>query len=176
MTTLVVGGAASGKSAYVEQLIARLPREMKRVYIATMQPYGAEAEERIEKHRRQRAGRGFETMECYVNLFALDVPCGCAALLEDIGNLCANELYAPEGAGDDAAEEIIRGVTHLRERCGELVIVSNEVGSGGTRYQGDTLRYLQTIGYVNQRLAALADNVCEVVCGIPMYYKGKEPV
>ena len=39
----------------------------------------------------------------------------------------------------------------------------------------EELRYLKLLGRVNRRLAAMADNVCEVVCGVPVYYKGKEP-
>ena len=177
MTVLVVGGAASGKSAYAERLLERLAAhlEIPRVYIATMEPFGTEAAERIAKHRRQREGMGFATVERYVGLSELTVRRGCAALLEDIGNLCANELFSPRGAGTCAADAVVRGVEHLRAQCGALVIVSNEVLSGGIHYAGDTLRYLRTIGEVNQRLAAFSDCVCEVVCGIPSYYKGKEP-
>ena len=92
-----------------------------------------------------------------------------------MGNLCANELYSPRGSGNGAEAAILRGVERLRGRCGDLVVVSNEVFSGGSRYEGDTLRYLKLLGRVNRRLAAMADNVCEVVCGVPVYYKGKEP-
>ena len=42
MFTLVVGGAASGKSEYAEQLILRAGA-LPRYYVATMEPFGAEA-------------------------------------------------------------------------------------------------------------------------------------
>ena len=76
MMTLVCGGAASGKSAYAEALVCGIqsPSEDRnlsglldsahRFYIATMQPFGKEAEERIRKHRAMRADKGFETMAC----------------------------------------------------------------------------------------------------------------
>lgn len=174
MTYLIVGGAASGKSAYAEGLLCKLAGEAEKVYIATMQPFDAEAETRIEKHRAQRAGRGFKTIECYVNLLAADVPASSAVLLEDIGNLCANELFDPDGSGEGAAEAIVRGVETLQKRCRALVIVSNEVLSGGTDYEGETVRYMRVLGETNRRLAALADSVCEVVSGIPICYKGGE--
>ena len=105
MMTLVVGGAASGKSAYAERLIARLDAA-HRVYLATMEPIGAEAAQRIEKHRAMREDGGFETVECYVNLLTVELPPDSAVLLEDIGNLCANELFSPDGSGEAAAESI----------------------------------------------------------------------
>ena len=174
MMTLVVGGSASGKSAYAESLILAA-KSWPRTYIATMQPSDEECLRRIEKHRCLRAEKQFETVECYTDLASAMVPAGGAVLLECMGNLCANELYSPRGSGNGAEAAILRGVERLRGRCGDLVVVSNEVFSGGSSYQGDTLRYLRLLGRVNRHLAAMADNVCEVVCGVPVYYKGKEP-
>ena len=171
--TLVVGGAASGKSAYAERLIVRSDA-VKRVYLASMEPFGDEARQRIEKHRAMRRGKGFETLECYVNLPSITLPPDSAVLLEDVGNLCANELFSQQGAGDGAAELILRGVAHLREQCRDVVVVSNEVFTGGADYAEDTMRYLSVLSYVNRRIAAAADAVCEVGCGIAAYYKGEE--
>ena len=56
-----------------------------------------------------------------------------------------------------------------------LVLVSNEVFSGGADYAGDTDQYLLALARVNNALAARAENVCRVVCGIPVYYKGGTP-
>lgn len=173
MTALIVGGAASGKSAFAEELLCKLSDSAPRLYLATMQPFGHEAAARIQKHRAQRAGLGFETIECYVNLESLELPQGSAVLVEDIGNLCANELFDPLGHGDGAADAVVRGVERLQKRCRALVIVSNEVCSGGTIYAGDTLRYMRLLGELNKRLAAMSDLVCEIVCGIPRIYKGE---
>ena len=176
MMLLVCGGAASGKSAYAEEMLCRLSGDAPRVYLATMQPEGEEAAARIEKHRAQRAGRGFATLECYTNLPDAAVPADSAVLLEDIGNLCANELFDPAGSGAGAAEAIVRGAEALKPRCRCLVIVTNEVCSGGADYADGTQNYLRVLAGVNRRLAALADGVCEVVCGLAEYYKGEEPV
>ena len=173
MMTLVVGGAASGKSEYAERLVVHAGGA-PRVYIATMQPFDEESLRRIDKHRWMRAEKRFETLECYTDLASAQVPAGSTVLLECVSNLCANELYSPDGSGELAAEAIRRGVEHLRSQCGELIVVSNEVFSGGSAYEGDTLRYLQVLGRVNRELAAMADDVCEVVCGIPSWHKGGE--
>ena len=52
--------------------------------------------------------------------------------------------------------------------------MSNEVFSGGVDYVGDTGQYLRALAQVNNAFAARADNVCRVVCGLPVYYKGGE--
>ena len=172
MLTLVLGGAASGKSEYAEALVLR--SALPRYYLATMQVWDAECATRVEKHRKMRAAKQFETLECPLHLETVRLPCRGTALLEDLGNLTANELYDPAGAGDAAAERILQGLDALAAQCENLVIVSNEVFSGGADYVGDTDRYLLALARVNNALAARADAVVRVVCGVPVYYKGVE--
>lgn len=172
MMTLVMGGAASGKSEFAEGLVldaGNLPR----YYIATMQPFDDECWARICRHREMRAKKQFTTVECFVNLEQVTLPEKGVVLLECMSNLAANELYSPDGAGDDAVESIQRGIGHLKSQCKELVIVSNEVFSGGSEYEGDTLRYLRILAEVNRMLAKEADTVYEVVCEVPVCHKGK---
>ena len=173
MLTLVVGGAASGKSEYAEALV--LKAALPRVYLATMQVWDAECAARVEKHRRMRAQKQFETVECPRTLAAVHLPARGTALLEDLGNLTANELYSPKGAGPRTAETVLRGVENIASQCENFIIVSNEVFSGGADYAGDTDQYLLALAQINNAVAARADNVCRVVCGIPVYYKGGEP-
>lgn len=173
MLTLVIGGAASGKSEYAEGLV--LKTALPRYYLATMQVWDAECAARVEKHRRMRAAKQFETVECPLHLDAVRLPDRGTVLLEDLGNLTANELYDPAGAGADAAGAILRGLDILALQCENLIVVSNEVFSGGADYAGDTDRYLLALAQVNNALAARADNLVRVVCGIPVYYKGVEP-
>lgn len=170
MLTLVVGGAASGKSEYAERLV--LQTALPRYYLATMQVWDAECAARVKKHRRMRAEKQFETLECPLHLGTVHLPARGTALLEDLGNLTANELYDPAGAGETAASAILDGLDRLAAQCEHLVVVSNEVFSGGANYAGDTDRYLKALAQVNNALAARADAVVRVVCGIPVYHKG----
>ena len=170
MLTLVVGGAASGKSEYAERLV--LQTALPRYYLATMQVWDAECAARVEKHRRMRAEKQFETLECPLHLGTVCLPARGTALLEDLGNLTANELYDPAGAGEAAASAILDDLDQLAAQCEHLVVVSNEVFSGGANYAGDTDRYLKALAQVNNALAARADAVVRVVCGIPVYHKG----
>ncbi len=172
MLTLIVGGSASGKSAYAEGLVTQY--DLPRTYIATMQPFDEESVQRIQKHRAMRARKRFTTVECYTHLADVTVPDGGIVLLECMSNLAANEMFGPDGAGERALEEILRGVDAVRAQCRECIIVSNEVFSGGSAYAGETDRYLRLLAEVNRRLAARADNVCEIICGLPQYHKGEE--
>lgn len=175
MFTLVIGGAASGKSEYAEGLVlaaARLPR----YYIAAMEPFDEECRARIARHRRMRAEKGFETVERYTNLASLTLPGRGSALLECLGNLAANELYSPAGAGTEpgALEAVVGGVEALLSQCDNLVVVSNEVFTDGSEYGAGTEAYRRVLAGANRALAARADRVCEVICGLPQYYKGGE--
>ena len=160
MLTLVIGGAASGKSAYAEHLAVQSGGP--RYYLATMQVWDAECAARVAKHRAMRAQKQFATVECPQNLHLVRLPQQGTALLEDLGNLAANELYRPDGSclpPKQAAEKMLAGI---------------EVFSGGADYAGETDLYLQALAMVNNAVAAKADAVCRVVCGLPVYYKGGE--
>lgn len=168
---LVIGGAASGKSGYAERLAAEIRRKEggPLIYLATMQTSGDEAGERIAKHRRNRAGYGFRTMEKTVGLYELDIPEGACVLLEDMGNLLANEMFLPEGGGLQA---VLDGIRHIRAQTGSLVVVSNEIFSDGEIYTGETRIYMKDLAKINCILAEEADQVVEVICGIPRVRKG----
>lgn len=98
MLTLIIGGAASGKSEYAEHLAAAAPGP--RVYLATMRRHDAECEARIEKHRAARAGRGFVTCEREAGLSGLALPAGTrTVLLEDLGNLGRQRALRRRGGG-----------------------------------------------------------------------------
>ena len=179
MLTLVIGGAGSGKSAFAEALVCR--RNGKKLYLATMLPHGAEALTRIEKHRAQRAGRGFETLERGLDLEHAAIPAGADILLEDLSNLLANEIFDPAGGGVDAVR---RGIEHLISESDNLTVVTNEIFSDGADYEifsdgadydVESLRYMRLLAELNREIAARADLAVELVCGLPNVLKGELP-
>ena len=172
MLTLVLGGAASGKSEYAERLAVETGG--RKFYLATMKPFDAECEARIKKHRDARQKKGFETVVQYTGIAELRLPKGCTVLLECLSNLAANELFSPDGAGQDTDTAILRGLDQLCAQAEAVVIVSNEIFSDGVSYDPDTERYLALLGSLNRAIAARADRVVEVVCGIPVICKGRD--
>ena len=83
MIALITGGSGCGKSVYAEQLGARL-MGTARCYIATMRVCDEEAENRVRRHRAQRAGAGYATIECPLDLASARVAPGSVVLLEDV--------------------------------------------------------------------------------------------
>jgi len=170
MRTLVIGGAASGKSEYAEALALRLCTP--RLYIATLSPTGEEDLERIRKHRDMRARKSFSTVERYTALETLELPrCG-VILLECLGNLVANEMFSESGAGRDCAGAVLRGITHLEACCDDLIVVTNDVFRSCADYSPETLRYIDALGEINRAAAETFERVVETVCGIPIFIKG----
>ena len=175
MLHIVTGGSGSGKSVYAETELLHLAKQnnCKKYYIATMEPFGEETLKKIARHREMRKDKGFDTLECYVDLKGTaetlaDRP---AVLLECMSNLTANEIYRPDGAGEQTADSIEDGVEELCSRCEHVVIVTNEVCSECTRDSADMVRYKKILSEVNRRLAQKADWVTEVVYGIPVEVK-----
>jgi adenosylcobinamide kinase/adenosylcobinamide-phosphate guanylyltransferase len=170
-SVLVIGGAASGKSGLAEGIIASRGTLPRRYYIATMAPFGEEGRRRIVRHREARRSLGFETAERHRDLRGLALPDRGDALLEDIGNLLANEMfgtetYSPAPAdAESAAERVSGGALALRERCGLFVAVTNDVSRDGVKYGNGTEAYLRALGEINRRLAAGFDEAYEAAAG-----------
>ncbi|MDO4293762.1 MAG: bifunctional adenosylcobinamide kinase/adenosylcobinamide-phosphate guanylyltransferase [Eubacteriales bacterium] len=180
MTALVIGGSGSGKSAWAEDFLCRRCGKRQKYYIATMQVFGEEGQKKVERHRRMREGKGFLTIEqpldierAAAGLRREDAP-GRAALLECVSNLAANEMFGEEGEipCERVVERIVRGIGELERQFSLLVIVTNNVFEDGILYGASTLRYMEALGQINERLAKEAELVTEVSAGIPLVWKG----
>lgn len=170
MIALITGGSGCGKSVYAERLMDGLAAGERRYYIATMQVRDEESRLRVLRHRAQRAGRGYETVECPLDLGGAAVAEGACALLECLPNLVANEMF---GAGD--VTRVFPAIKALSRRCKHLIVVTNDVFSDGEPYTPEVQAYMQALAQLNARTAALADCAVEVVYSIPVPVKGALP-
>ena len=176
--TLIIGGSGSGKSAYAEDYMVSISEDRKKYYIATMQIYDEEGKRKVERHRMLRGGKGFSTIEQPIDIgkAAEKMEDGeRTALLECISNLTANEMFLEEIHGTEEAitEKIVGGIAVLNRELTHLVIVSNDVFEDGNVYDKTTMAYIRAMGRINQKLAEMADEVVEVVVGIPIVIKNK---
>ena len=66
---------------------------------------------------------------------------------------------------------VLAGIQRAAARAELLVVVTNELYSDGVRYDPETAAYLELLARLNRAIAARADGVYEVVCGIPVAWK-----
>lgn len=162
MLTLVLGGAASGKSEYSENLALKLGKKI--TYVATMIPFGQEAKEKIKRHRQLRKGKGFKLIEQYRDINKINV--NDTVIIECMSNLLANEMF---GENPKDGKYIVDCVKQIK--CDNIIIVSNNIFEDGTIYDAETTKYIEQLGYINRKIAEMADKVIEVVCGIALEVK-----
>lgn len=177
MLHIIYGGSGSGKSEYAENIVTTKYRDCHKYYIATMKVYDAEAEKKVERHRDLRSGKGFETIEQQRNLKealkSIDKDEKNVVLLECMSNLVANEMFD----GDEflnsgvVAGKVLADFEILSEKVDNIVIVTNNIFEDGADYDETTSEYLNALGLVNEKIAAVADELVEVVVGIPLVHK-----
>lgn len=182
MLYVITGVSGSGKSEYAENLAVKLAAGGSLYYVATMEPYGQEGQERIKRHHTLRSGKGFQTIECYRNIeYIIDYigqhKCSEATiLLECMSNLLANEMfeekqdeaYSAQKAGEDVADRLLKGMSYISRQCRHLIVVTNEVFSDGIEYASETEAYRRQLGRLNRELIGMADEAVEVVYTIPV--------
>ena len=173
---LVTGGCRSGKSAYAQRLAESLPS--RRLFVATCPVTDEEMRLRIEMHQQSRLDRGWETVEEQVELATVFRRHGeYEVVLVDCLTLWVNNLmYYAEQAGRHISErdtaEICRELlTAARQRRGTVIFVTNEVGLGVVPDNPVARRYRDLVGRANQAIAAEADTVTLLICGIPWHLK-----
>ena len=102
------------------------------------------------------------------------LPAGCVVLLECMSNLVANEMFEEQGAHDRTVSEVTKGIENLLEQAAHVVIVTNEIFSDAVVFDGDMDSYLEYLGKINQAAAQRADEVVEVIYGIPVFHKSTD--
>ena len=154
-------------------------RNASLIYLATMQVKDAESRRRVNKHRKLREGKGFLTIEQERDVAEIvrseysDIIWNAkrtSVLLECMSNLVANEMFRDHEvvSPQEVAEKVCRDTQKLYENCRNLVVVTNNVFEDGMSYDAMTLNYLHALAEVNRSLTRQADEVIEVVAGIPV--------
>lgn len=174
---LITGGCRSGKSAHAQKLAEEIAG--RRIYIATCPVLDEEMRQRIERHVRQRTGRGWQTVEEQTRLAeAIASAKASEVVLVDCLTLWVNNLvYDAQQRGEQLSEEEVTVQCHAvlkacREHTGTIILVTNEVGMGIVPENALARRYRDLVGRCNQVMAAGADAVTLLACGIPLVLKG----
>ncbi|MCL4536686.1 MAG: bifunctional adenosylcobinamide kinase/adenosylcobinamide-phosphate guanylyltransferase [Nitrospirae bacterium] len=179
MITLVLGGARSGKSRFALELANnfifskegvrggdRVSPTLKKAYVATAQALDEEMKERIEKHKKERSGE-WATFEEPMNISTLisDINRSYDVILVDCLTLWLSNLLLNNKNVEAEIESFISSLSTIH--C-SLFTVSNEVGLGIVPDNALSRRFRDLSGYLNQKIASVADEVYLVTAGIPM--------
>jgi adenosyl cobinamide kinase/adenosyl cobinamide phosphate guanylyltransferase len=170
--TLLLGGAAAGKSRLAVRLAAAWGGPV--VVIATAEPRDEEMAERIRRHREQRPSE-WSTVEEPVDLEAAlaSVPHEAQALVDCLTLWVSN--LVERGLSDEDVEDRARKAASLAaSRTSGTVAVTNEVGSGVVPANPLARRYRDLLGGVNAIWAEAADRVGLVVAGRVLPLAGPE--
>lgn len=168
--TLITGGERSGKSRFAQEMAMK--ETPTPVYLATARVWDDEFRLRIERHQRDR-GEQWTTIEeekflSRHKLAGRTVVIDCVTLwltnfFCDAGNDCPLDDILRE-----AREEFDRFTRH----AAHYIFVSNEIGMGGVPIDPVQRRFTDLQGWMNQYIAARADEVVLMVSGIPVGVKG----
>lgn len=169
--TLVLGGAASGKSTFSESLIESGIGSLwdGALYLATATAGDDEMAMKIERHRERR-GPAWATLEEPVNLSNALISHATPSrpILVDCLTLWLTNLIFADRAPATETQQLISTFASL---TGPVVFVSNEVGGGIVPENALARRFREEAGRLNQAIAAAADRVYFVAAGLPMTLK-----
>lgn len=168
-STLVLGGARSGKSAYAQKAAeSAAAAEVRPILIATGQAFDDEMAQRIARHQADR-GESWGTVEAPLALpEALAALPADAVAVVDCLTLWLSNLMLGEHDVEAAATRLVETMVACPAR---LWLVSNEVGLGLVPETPLGRRFRDEAGRLHQRLAAAADEVYFVAAGLPLRMK-----
>jgi adenosylcobinamide kinase/adenosylcobinamide-phosphate guanylyltransferase len=165
--SLWLGGARSGKSRLAQSHAESLGGEL--IYVATGEPGDEEMTARIARHRADRGPR-WRTLEVPIELRGVIEREDAAdrVLLVDCLTLWVSNLLLSERNVEVATEELLEAVQRSEA---SLAFVSNEVGLGIVPDNELARRFRDEAGRLNQRIAAVADDVYFVAAGLVLRMK-----
>ena len=160
---LITGGQRSGKSRYAEQLALSLSEHP--VYVATAHVWDEEFRQRVAMHQ-QRRGPEWENIEEERRLSRLSLT-GRVALVDCL-TLWATNFFFDLQDVDKSLQALKQEFDELVSQDATLIFVTNEIGSGGTSENRVQRQFTDLLGWLNQYVAARADEVVLMVSGIPL--------
>jgi adenosylcobinamide kinase/adenosylcobinamide-phosphate guanylyltransferase len=163
---LVGGGARSGKSRYALQLARRHGPRL--VFLATAEPLDKEMEVRIARHRAERPTE-FSTIEEPLEIGRAIRSAEADAIVVDCLTLWLSNVMLSFGRDIDADIESVAEA--VSSSPATVILVTNEVGAGIIPENTLGRDFRDRSGILNQRMAAVSDEVYWMVFGCPMRVK-----
>lgn len=165
---LITGGARSGKSSYAEKLALSLSDAP--VYLATARIWDEEFHERVRRHQARR-GPQWTNIEEEKLLSRHDLA-GRVVLVDCLTLWATNFFFDLDSDVDRALAALQAEFDRFTAQDATFILVTNEIGMGGTSDNAIQRHFTDLQGWMNQYVAARADEVVLMVSGIPVKIKG----
>ncbi|MCO6359559.1 bifunctional adenosylcobinamide kinase/adenosylcobinamide-phosphate guanylyltransferase [Roseivirga pacifica] len=167
MIYYITGGQRSGKSSYGQKLALSLSDNP--VYLATSRHWDGDYEKRIERHKADRDER-WENIEeeKYLSTLTLE---GKVVLVDCVTLWLTNFFVDTKNDVDECLRLAKQEFAKLIEQQATFIFISNEVGMGTHAHTEVGRKFTDLQGWMNQFIAARADEAWLMVSGIPMKLK-----
>ena len=163
----ITGGARSGKSRHAQELA--LQHSGQPVYVATARIWDEDFRQRIDRHRQDRDNR-WTSLEEEKQLSRLPLQ-GRTAVIDCV-TLWITNFFSDLRYDIDACFASCKAeIDALLEQDAYLIVISNEIGMGLHPHTDSGRKFTDLQGWVNQYLAARADEVIFMISGIPLTVK-----
>jgi len=175
MKIFISGGCKNGKSYHAQWLAKQMQNWQPLYYIATMNATDHEDDERIVRHREERHGWGFTTIEQWRNIENILQICDPRGtfLLDSLTALLANEMFTSDSCiHANAYEKIATGLTEILSQINNIVIVSDYIYSDAIVYNPLTEQYRKSLAALDRLVAEHCDVVLEVCHTQVITHKG----
>lgn len=164
---MVTGGSRSGKSSFAEKYA--LMESTTPWYLATAEARDDEMRDRVRRHQERR-GPDWTTIEEPLHISAHDMT-GKTVLVDCLTLLATNAFFAENEDVDKALERLKDEIRRFTAPEAVYIFVTNEIGMGGIGATAMMRKYTDLQGWLNQWVAAMAEEVYLLVSGIPMKIK-----
>ncbi len=164
---LITGGQRSGKSSYAEKMALSLSPHP--VYMATSRIWDEEFRHRVLKHQERR-GPEWTNIEEEKELSKHELA-DRVVLIDCVTLWCTNFFFDLQADVDTALQAIKQEFDKFTAQDATFIFVTNEIGSGAVSENAIQRRFTDLQGWMNQYIAARADNVYLMVSGIPVPVK-----
>lgn len=164
---LVTGGQRSGKSGYAQRLALSLTKHP--VYLATSRIWDEEFRQRILRHQTDRGPEWINIEEeKYLSRHDLS---GKVVVIDCVTLWGTNFFFDNDNHVEHSLIELKKEFNNLTEQDAYLIFVTNEIGSGGVSPDPVQRIFTDLQGWLNQYIAAQADEVVLMVSGIAVKIK-----
>jgi adenosylcobinamide kinase/adenosylcobinamide-phosphate guanylyltransferase len=176
MKIFITGGIGSGKSSFALKKAKEISEEhkiSKKIFVATAEPFDEEMKLKIQNHKKEREGLGWETREEPINIWnAFEGEKNFLAIVDCVTTWLGNIFFyfwKDTNKLNEILERFKRFV--LSQNFGVIIFISNECGQGVIPQDEFARLWLRKLSEINKFLAQISDEVYFMVSGIPMKLK-----